>query len=50
MTGKRLRCWVGLHGWVKHVRAGESWLECRYCGKYVDQARAIFGASGSKRW
>jgi hypothetical protein len=50
MKRKPLRCRLGLHGWTKHVRAGQSWLECRHCGKYVDQARAIFGYRDSSRW
>ena len=50
MRRRRLRCLVGLHSWTKHVREGQSWLECRHCGKYVDQARAIFGSSDSQRW
>ena len=47
---KRLRCRLGLHRWVKVVREGESWMECKDCGKYADQARSIFGSSDSKRW
>ena len=47
---KRLRCRLGLHGWAKQVREGESWMECRYCGKYADHARAIFGSPESDRW
>jgi hypothetical protein len=47
---KRVRCWLGLHSWTKFVREGESWMECRHCGKYADQARAIFGSSDSQRW
>ena len=47
---KKLRCWVGLHSWAKQVREGESWMECRHCGKYADQARSIFGSSDSQRW
>jgi hypothetical protein len=50
MKRKPLRCRLGLHGWTKHVRAGQSWLECKHCGKYVDQARAIFGYRDSSRW
>jgi hypothetical protein len=40
---KKLRCYLGLHRWTKHVKAGESWFECRDCGKYADHASAIFG-------
>ena len=50
MTRKRLRCRLGLHRWAKHVREGESWMECRDCGKYADQARSIFGSSQARRW
>jgi hypothetical protein len=25
-------------------------MECRYCGKYADQARSIFGSSDADRW
>ena len=47
---RKLRCWIGLHSWAKQVREGESWFECRYCGKYADHGRAIYGMSDSHRW
>jgi hypothetical protein len=40
---KRLRCYLGLHRWTTHVKAGERWFECSDCGKYADPAAAIMG-------
>ena len=50
MRRKPLRCRLGFHAWTKHVREGQSWLECPLCGKNVDQARSIFGYRDSSRW
>ena len=47
---KRLRCYLGLHSWTQHVREGQSWFECRRCGKYAAHARSIFGSTEFDRW
>ena len=47
--GKRLRCWFGIHKWVRRVNdEGGQWYECRYCGKYHETGQAIMRYPGSE--
>jgi hypothetical protein len=38
---KRLRCYLGFHKWDERVSEGQSYLTCRYCGKYSDKAASV---------
>jgi hypothetical protein len=47
--GKRLRCYIGLHKWVRRVNdEGGQYYACRYCGKYHETGKAIIRYPGSK--
>ena len=45
---RRLRCLLGMHGWVERVRGEERYFECRLCGKYHESARAVIRYPGSR--
>ncbi len=37
--GKKLRCYLGMHRWVKKSMPGQdAYLECQNCGKERDKA------------
>jgi hypothetical protein len=37
VAGKKLRCWLGFHHWVRHVNdEGKTFRRCAYCDKFRD--------------
>jgi hypothetical protein len=41
---KKLRCYLGLHRYVQRkTDDGQSYKECRDCGKFVDVPKAVVG-------
>ena len=48
MATKKLRCWVGLHHWVRHVNdEGKTFSRCANCDKFRDTPDVGMLSSGN---